>query len=46
MKSEKEKNKINQDDGLNRTFFSNPTIGGFIVFGIVIIYILYQLIFS
>ena len=46
MKREKEKSKINQEDGLNRTFFGNPTIGGFIIFGIVIIYILYQLIFG
>lgn len=31
MKSEKEKSKINQEDGLNRTLFGNPTIGGIIV---------------
>lgn len=30
MKSEKEKRKINTEDGWNRTFFGNPTISGFI----------------
>lgn len=46
MKKDKEKRKVNSDDGWNRTFYGSPTIGGFIVVGILVIYILYQWLFN
>lgn len=45
MKKDEEKRKVNSDDGWNRTFYGSPTIGGFIVVGILVIYILYQWLF-
>ncbi|MEM5018363.1 hypothetical protein WKH31_18860 [Metabacillus indicus] len=45
-KDNKEKSKINTDDGWNRTVYGSPTIGGFIVFGLIVIYIGYQWIFG
>ncbi|MGP1908422.1 hypothetical protein ACTSEZ_09620 [Metabacillus sp. JX24] len=42
MKKEKDKSKINTDDGWNRTVFGSPTIGGFAVIGLIAVYIGYQ----
>jgi len=46
VKKDEKKSKINTDDGWNRTVFGSPTIGGFIVFGLIVIYIGYQWIFG
>ncbi|MDQ0858808.1 hypothetical protein [Bacillus sp. V2I10] len=47
MKKDEEKRKVNNsDDGWNRTFYGSPTIGGFIVVGILVIYIFYQWLFN
>lgn len=42
---DKEKSKIDTDDGWNRALYGSPTIGGFIVIGIIIIIILYNVFF-
>ncbi|WP_158651517.1 hypothetical protein [Mesobacillus jeotgali] len=45
-------NKENNDhgktseDSWNRTFFGSPTIGGFVVIGIIIAFILFNIIFN
>ncbi|WP_164462197.1 hypothetical protein [Bacillus sp. FJAT-42376] len=46
MKREEEKSKINTDDGWNRTLYGSPTIGGFIVVGLIVVYIVYQWLFT
>lgn len=38
-----EKSKIETDDVTNRVVFGSPTIGGFIVFIIIIAFILYNI---
>ncbi|WP_391560035.1 hypothetical protein [Robertmurraya sp.] len=38
----REKSKIETDDGWNRTFYGSPTIGGIIVVVIVIFYLIFQ----
>lgn len=40
---EKEKSKIETDDAWNRALYGSPTIGGFIVIGIIIAIILYNI---
>lgn len=37
---------IEDDDNLNRTFFGGPTLGGFIIVGLVILFIAYQILFN
>ncbi len=47
MKYEKDKkkyeSKIDTDDSFNRTLYGTPTIGGIIVIGLIIIFILYNI---
>lgn len=38
----REKSKIETNDGWNRTFYGRPTIGGIIVVVIVILYLIFQ----
>lgn len=47
-KKEKEKKKsvIETDDISNRALYGTPTIGGIIVFGIILIYIIYSIFFK
>lgn len=40
---EEEKSKVNPDDGLNRTYFGNPTIGGAVIVIILIVIVLYSM---
>ncbi|MGP7815671.1 hypothetical protein [Niallia sp. 01092] len=37
-----EKSKIETNDSWNRTFYGSPTIGGFIVFGAIILFIIFH----
>ena len=41
----KSKSKINTDDGWNRTFYGSPTIGGFVVMGMIAAFIIYNIFF-
>ncbi|WP_213367332.1 hypothetical protein [Mesobacillus boroniphilus] len=34
------------EDGWNRTFFGSPTLGGFVVVGIIIAFIVFNIIFN
>ncbi|WP_342048848.1 hypothetical protein [Bacillus sp. OTU530] len=43
---EQKKSAIETDDFANRTFFGVPTIGGGIIAGILILYILYDIFFK
>lgn len=43
---DKEKSKIKTDDGWNRALYGSPTIGGFIVIGIIIAFIVYDVLFN
>lgn len=38
-----EKSKIETNDGLNRAFYGSPTIGGLIVIGLIIAFIIYNI---
>jgi hypothetical protein len=38
--------KINTEDAWNRTFFGSPTLGGFIVIGIIIAFFVFNIIFN
>lgn len=38
----KEKSQIETNDKWNRAFYGSPTIGGFIVIGIIIAFIIYN----
>jgi hypothetical protein len=38
----RKKSKIETDDGWNRAFYGSPTIGGFIVVGVIILYLLFK----
>ncbi|WP_156324629.1 hypothetical protein [Bacillus sp. FJAT-27245] len=40
-----EKSQIETNDGWNRALYGSPTLGGFIVIGLIVIFILY-IIFS
>jgi len=42
---DKEKSKIDTDDGWNRAIYGSPTIGGFIVIVVIIIIIVYNVLF-
>ena len=45
MKADKEnqhRSKIDTDDGWNRTFYGSPTIGGLLVVGAIILYIIFN----
>lgn len=42
----KDKSKINTEDAWNRTFFGSPTFGGFIVIGIIIAFLVFNIIFK
>lgn len=44
-KDDKEKSKIDTDDGWNRAIYGSPTIGGFIVIGVIIAIIVYNVLF-
>ncbi|WP_156289494.1 hypothetical protein [Oceanobacillus salinisoli] len=37
---------IETDDNFNRTFYGSPTLGGFIVVGLIILLIVYNLLFN
>ena len=37
-----EKSKIDTDDGWNRTFYGSPTIGGVLVVGAIILFIVFN----
>ncbi|MFS0882141.1 hypothetical protein [Metabacillus niabensis] len=41
-KENREKSKIDTDDAWNRTFYGTPTIGGFLVVIIVVLYLLFN----
>jgi hypothetical protein len=41
-KNKREKSKIDTDDGWNRTFYGSPTIGGIIIVGAVVLYLLFK----
>lgn len=41
-KKEHEKSKIETDDSWNRTFYGSPTIGGFLIIGAIVVYIIYK----
>lgn len=43
---DKDNSKINTDDGWNRAFYGSPTIGGFVVIGIIIAFIIYNVFFK
>ncbi|CAM3829966.1 hypothetical protein [Cytobacillus oceanisediminis] len=43
---DKHNSKINTDDAWNRTFYGSPTIGGFVVIGIIIAFIIYNVFFK
>ncbi|MCE4049287.1 MULTISPECIES: hypothetical protein [Bacillaceae] len=43
--NDEEKSKIETDDSWNRALYGSPTIGGFIVIGIIIIIIGYKILF-
>ncbi|WP_180955086.1 hypothetical protein [Bacillus sp. V3-13] len=45
-KDKEEKSKIETDDTFNRTLYGTPTIGGFIVIGIILCIIFFNLIFK
>ncbi|WP_157951013.1 hypothetical protein [Peribacillus acanthi] len=38
--NQREKSKIDTDDGWNRALYGSPTIGGFIVVGAIVLYFL------
>lgn len=38
----RKKSKIDTDDGWNRTFYGSPTIGGLVVIGVIILYLIFQ----
>lgn len=40
--NEREKSKMETDDGWNRTFYGSPTIGGIIVVIIIGLYLIFQ----
>jgi len=40
----KEKSKIETNDSFNRAFYGSPTIGGVIVIGIIILFLIYNFI--
>jgi hypothetical protein len=42
----KDNSKINTEDAWNRTFFGSPTLGGFIVIGIIIAFFVFNIIFN
>ncbi|GAM12410.1 hypothetical protein [Mesobacillus selenatarsenatis] len=46
MNKENKDHSKNNEDGWNRTFFGSPTIGGFVVIGIIVAFILYNIIFN
>lgn len=41
-RNEREQSKINTDDSWNRTIFGSPTIGGIIVIGAAVLYVLFN----
>lgn len=41
-KENREKSKIDTDDAWNRTFYGTPTIGGFLVVIIIVLYLLFN----
>jgi hypothetical protein len=41
-KDKREKSKIDTDDGWNRTFYGSQTIGGLIVVGAIILYLIFK----
>lgn len=41
-KKETEKSKIETNDSWNRTFYGSPTIGGFLIVGAIVLYILFK----
>lgn len=41
-KLEREKSKIDTYDGWDRTFYGSPTIDGFIVVGVIILYLIFK----
>lgn len=45
-KEQKKKSAIETDDFANRVFVGFPTIGGAILFGIIALYILYDIFFK
>ncbi|MFT9494928.1 MULTISPECIES: hypothetical protein [Bacillota] len=46
MSKEITDNSKNTEDGWNRTFFGSPTLGGFVVVGIVIAFVVFNIIFK
>lgn len=38
----KEKSKIDTDDGWNRSLYGSPTIGGIIVVGAIVLYLIFK----
>ena len=42
LKEPNEKSQINTDDGWNRTWYGNPTIGGILVIGAIILYVIFK----
>lgn len=41
-KENREESKIDTDDAWNRTFYGTPTIGGFLVVIIIVLYLLFN----
>ncbi|MFJ8235516.1 hypothetical protein ACIQ34_07175 [Ureibacillus sp. NPDC094379] len=41
-KDNHEKNKIDTDDSWNRTFYGSPTVGGMLVVGAIILYVIFN----
>ncbi|WP_156129697.1 hypothetical protein [Bacillus sp. B-jedd] len=42
----KSESKIETGDGWNRTFYGSPTVGGFVVVGIIAAFIIYNIFFK
>jgi hypothetical protein len=45
-KKKQEDSNIESNDSFNRTLYGSPTIGGFIIIGLIIIFVLYQMFFK
>ncbi|WP_156932019.1 hypothetical protein [Bacillus sp. J37] len=41
-KENREKSKIETNDSWNRTFYGSPTIGGFVVVAVIVLYLLFS----
>ncbi len=41
-KDKRNKNKIDTEDGWNRTVYGSPTIGGIVVVGAIVLYLLFK----